>query len=224
MYPVLQLRTFSLQRYDIQIHLYLKLVICMRHFWEHCLKFLVCCPFVWNMQLTIMKYVCPVDIRHSLVLTEYGFLHWVIPSACLTHGSRHVGRNSGCTDVTGGLPETNLSPQSRSESWCSHQAIFRQYTVAPLDEKEAFERSDYQVGAKVDRDLISSSSPLSFTRGGVLDQLMGPPWSPSTGSAFSALPSQWTNSSRGIVTAQILLLLLPRLTQHFPWNLTENNL
>ena len=122
------------------------------------------------------------------------------------------------------LPETNLSPQSRSESWCSHQAIFRQYTVAPLDEKEAFERSDYQVGAKVDRDLISSSSPLSFTRGGVLDQLMGPPWSPSTGSAFSALPSQWTNSSRGIVTAQILLLLLPRLTQHFPWNLTENNL
>ena len=84
---------------------------------KHCLKFLVCCPFVCTLQLTIMKYVCPVDIRNSLVLTEYGFLHWVRPSARLSHGSRHVGRNSGCTDVTGGPPETNLSPQSRSESW-----------------------------------------------------------------------------------------------------------
>ena len=37
--------------------------------------------------------------------------------------------------------------------------------MAPLDEKEAFERSDYQVGAKVDRDLISSSSLFCFTRG-----------------------------------------------------------
>ena len=130
-------------------------------------------PFVCTMQLTIMKYVCPVDIRHSLVLTEYGFLHWVRPSARLSHGSRHVGRNSGCTDVTGGLPGTNLSPQSRSESRRSHQAIVHQYTVAPLDEKEASERSDYQVGAKVDRDLISSSSLLSFTTGGGLRSTNG---------------------------------------------------
>ena len=34
-------------------------------------------------------------------------------------------------------------------------------------------------------------------RQGVLDQLMGPPWSPSPGSASSALPSEWTNSLRG---------------------------
>ena len=140
---------------------------------KHCLKFLVCSPFACTLQLTIMKYVCPVDIRNSLVLTEYGFLHWVIPSARLSHGSRHVGRNSGCTDVTGGPPETNLSPQSRSESCWSHQAIVRQYTVVSLDEKEASERSDYQVGAKVDRDLISSSSPLSFTTGGGLRSTNG---------------------------------------------------
>ena len=140
---------------------------------KHCLKFLVCFPFSCTLQLTIMKYVCPVDIRNSLVLTEYGFLHWVRPSARLSHGSRHVGRNSGCTDVTGGPPETNLSPQSRSESWWSHQAIVRQYTVVSLDEKEASERSDYQVGAKVDRDLISSSSLLSFTTGGGLRSTNG---------------------------------------------------
>ena len=125
MYPVLQLRTFSLQRYDIQIHLYLKLVICMRHFWEHCLKFLVCCPFVWNMQLTIMKYVCPVDIRHSLVLTEYGFLHWVRPSACLTHGSRHVGRNSGCTDVTGAYQRPTC-PRNQDQN---HDVVTKRFFV-----------------------------------------------------------------------------------------------
>ena len=45
--------------------------------------------------------------------------------------------------------------------------------MAPLDEKEAFERSDYQVGAKVDRDLISSSSLLSFTTGGGLRSTNG---------------------------------------------------
>ena len=45
--------------------------------------------------------------------------------------------------------------------------------MAPLDEKEASERSDYQVGAKVDRDLISSSSPLSFTTGGGLRSTNG---------------------------------------------------